>query len=1201
MRIIIFGLSILALLAVGAVAAPSLIDWNKYKPQIISQIENATGLGVKIDGDLGLGIFPSPHVTVNDLTIASPRQKEFENILVMKSADISVALMPLLQKKVEIDSVKLINPVVKIEMMADGTPSWTIDKVEKLDEVVEAPVEQTLEPATDTKNNALDSISLEELQIVNGEFVYVDHRTQARHTAQNVNVTLKADSLKGPFDLDGDLTIDGKKIAMMAETGRLPTNNEPLNVTAEITLPEADAFVAFSGVASTKEPYDVQGKATMKIQSPKDLAKVFGIQSNFNESLSLDGLLTANQNNIGFDDLKLSIGDFVGSGKIKIDNLKLKNPLIVKGDIKSSSTLNLDKLMPASSNKKSENGSEGSASSASKTASKTLIPQTLTLPMNINADVQIDVAGVKYQGQTLKGAFIDLDKDGKTSKAAFKFLEMPGQGKVNGNLSASYASSSVASKTGQVTYSDPTVTYNVDGQIGQLSSFLKAFAPDADTSAITKLYKTAQFDLKGAVNAQSVSLKDSTLKLDQMVVGLGGRYTPAVNGGRPSAIIDLSAGEVDFDQIQAAQGKKTSASANNSGEKANPKKAVEPLKNFSLPMDLTFDVSLQKARINQADLNGLRLTGSMMGKQLKLTNASINSFAGATMNLKGQVANINELTGLDLTAYVKTNDLKKLTDALSVETRALPLDINALEASVTGKGTTKSLGFDANIKAAGGQLDVAGNATDLLGSPAYNNLVIGLKHPNLVKAIQIVSPSFKSQPGLTQPINFRSNANIDGKKIALSNMNTTLGKTNFTGNLNIDASGSITSVKGNIDAGQIALDDLLGAKSGSTKSSGGGSSSSSSSAKSSGRWSTSPIDLSFMNKTDVDVRLTAQSLTYGAWNLSNPATTLKIGGGQMNIDNMKAGVFGGSASFDANVKSNPVSLDVSSDMSGINLEKLAKALSGSGKLRSTGTVSFNMDVKSAGASASALINALNGKANLDGQDVTLIGFDLAKLARGLAVEEKLAVSALSLVEGATSGGQTKFDTVKGEYNISNGVVKIASMVMDSAEYRIDSTGNADLPKWFINVDNKITLKNVPDLEPFEVKIKGPLDNPTDTFGKNILEDYIQDKLKRKINKELGDKLPDVIGEDATNALQQFGILPKKQAPVAPTPAPANDNVAPAESIDSATPDEAQPVTSDPAPAQEEPKKIEKPEDAINELLKGDNPEEAINNVIKGLF
>ncbi len=1186
MRIIIGFVSLLALLVVGALAAPAFVDWNKYKPQIISQIENATGLSVQIEGDLGLGIFPSPHVTVNDLTIASPLQKEFENILVMKSADISVALLPLMQKKVEIASVKLIEPVIKIEMMADGTPSWTIDKAEDVKEVLEAPAEQILEPENSVKNNALDSISLEELEIVDGEFVYYDHRTNARHTAQDVNIVLKAESLKGPFDLDGDLVVDGKKLAMVANTGRLPKNNEPLSVAAQISLPDADASVSFDGVASTKQPYDAQGKATMKIKSPKDLAKVMGVTSNFDQSVSLDGLLTANQNKIEYNDLKLAIGGFVGNGKFRVENLENKNPLMVKADIKSSSVLNLNGVMPTGSKAKTaQNDLEKSG--ATTTKSNSLIPQTLTLPMDIDADIKFDVAGVRFQGQNFKGAFIDLNKDGTSSKATFKILEMPGQGKVNGNVSASFGSSSKSPKTGQITYSDPNVTYDVSGQIGQLANFMKEFAPKADTSAVTKLYKTAQFDLKGKVNGQSVSLKDSTLKLDQMVVGLGGRYTPATSGKRASAVIDISAGVVDFDQIMAAQGVKTASVTNGKGstKSSDPKKALEPLQDFSLPLDLTFDVSLQKARINQSDLEGLRLTGSMVGKQLNLTNASVNNFAGAAMSVKGQIADINALTGLDLTAYTKTSDLKKLMAALKVDSASLPKDINALEANIKGKGSIKSLGFDANIKAAGGQLDIAGNATDLLGAPAYNNLNVGLQHPNLVRAIQVVSPTFKSQPGLAQAINLRTNANVDGKKVALKNMDVKLGKTSFTGNLDIDASSTVTGVKGNIQAGQIALDDLLGAKSGSKKSSASATSSGGSSSGSSGRWSTSPIDLSWMDKVNVDVDLAAQAITYGAWNLSNPATKLKVGNGQASVNNMKAGVFGGTASFDANIKASPVAINVSSNMSNIDLEKLVKALSGGNKLKSAGTVSFNMDVDGAGNSANALINSLNGKASLDGKDIILKGFDLAKLARGLAVEEKLATSVTSLLSGSLQGGQTQFDTTKGEYAITKGVVNISSMSMEGPAAIITSTGYADLPKWFVNVDNSIVLKDVPDLKPINVKFKGPLDNPSDTFGKKIVEDYLTDKLKRKINKELGDKLPGILGDDATNALQKFGIIPKKETPVAP----ANDNAAPAE---------AQPV----APAQEPaPKKIEKPEDAINELLKGENPEEAINNVIKGLF
>ncbi|HPF78738.1 MAG TPA: AsmA-like C-terminal region-containing protein, partial [Alphaproteobacteria bacterium] len=202
-------------------------------------------------------------------------------------------------------------------------------------------------------------------------------------------------------------------------------------------------------------------------------------------------------------------------------------------------------------------------------------------------------------------------------------------------------------------------------------------------------------------------------------------------------------------------------------------------------------------------------------------------------------------------------------------------------------------------------------------------------------------------------------------------------------------------------------------------------------------------------------------------------------------------------------------------------------------------------------------------------------------------EEKLAVSAMSLVDGALSGGQTKFDTVKGDYNIQNGLVVIQSMVMDSAEAMIESTGSADLPKWFINVDNKITLKNVTDLQPFNVKIKGPIDNPTDTFGKNILEDYIQDKIKRKVVKEL----PGILGDDTTKKLQQFGILPQ-DAPQA-APAPTTDGTA------APTTQEVAPTQQQEAPA---PKKIEKPEDALDAILNGSGkPEDAVKDVLKGLF
>lgn len=1185
MRLIFFILSAIALLLVAAVIGPSFVDWNKYKPQIVTQVKNATGLDVTVNGDLSLSVIPSPRVKIEELVVASPHKIQFDNLLSMKSAEVSVALLPLLQKQIKVDSVTLVEPDIQIEIMEDGMPSWQTEKLKKAEEVSDvAPTELKTE-AKKTAGKALDSVALDRLEIKKGNLSFINHQTKARQNADDVNLVMKADTLKGPFDLEGSLIYNDKKIAIESQTGKLPTGNEGLKIQAEVSLPEAGSSVDFGGVASIKAPYDVQGQTTIKISSPAKLARVFGagLGTQFDQALMLDGLLSADQNKVTYNDLKLSFGDFVGNGKISVQNLQSKNPLIVNGDIKSSSVLNLEPFIRGSK-KSSSSSSDMQLKNAGKTTKKSdgFVPQSLTLPMPIDASVKIDVAGVKVQGHALKGVFVDLQKNDKTSKVVFKALELPGQGRADGTLNIAYASQSKA-KGGQVVYADPTVSYEINGQTGQLAAFLKAFAPKADTSAVTKLYKTAQFNLKGEVNNNSISLKDSTLKLDALVVGLGGRYQPAGTTGRAKAVIDVSAGSVNVDQILAAQGvkPKTANDNKNSASKGSAKEALKPIQGMSLPLDLVFDVSLQKAHINQADLEGLRLTGELIGNRLTLKNASVNNFAGATMSLKGSIADLSKLSGLDLTAYTKTKDLPTLASALKVDISKLPDNLKALEVTVSGKGSADALEFKSNIKALGGQLDAAGKASNPLDNPSFENLSVRLKHSNLVKAIQVASPSFKGAAGLQQPIDFYTEASSSGKVYTLSNMKTTLGNTDFKGNLKINTDNKIPSVNGSIIAGKIALDDLLGAKKSSgSKSSGGGSTSGNSSSK--GRWSTAPIDLNWMNAVDINVDLAASSIQYGKWNFTQPATGLKIGNGQMSVSNMKAGVFGGQATLSTEVKAKPVSLILSSDMNNIDLEALAKALSGGGKLKSSGTVSFSTNVNSTGNSANALINALGGKANLNGFNVILKGFDLAKLARGLAVDEKLATSVTSLIDGATSGGQTQFDTVKGDYAITNGKVNIGSMVMDGPAAVINSTGYADLPKWFLNVDNEITLKDVSDMKPISVKIKGPIDNPSDTFGKNILEDYLGDKIRRKIGKEI----PGILGDDASNLLEGLGIIPKQQAPT-PTPAEA----APSE-----TP--AQPVA--PAPKQE-PKKIEKPEDAVNELLNSENPEEALGNVLKGLF
>ncbi|MEM8833383.1 MAG: AsmA family protein, partial [Pseudomonadota bacterium] len=252
MRFIIGFLSVLALFVVGALIGPQFVDWEKYKPQIQTQVEKATGLSVELDS-LGMSVLPMPHVTVDNLAVSSPKQKEFETLVTVKEAEVSVALLPLLQKNIQVKTVKLVDPVITLEILEDGTPSWQTEQLAPKEESSDAG-----EQSVASSSEAAPAVSLDKLLIKNGSLTFVDHAKKARHEVTSINTSLKADSLKGPFSGNGALVYEGKEIVFDMKAGDV-SKEKAVPVRAEIKLPQSASSIAFDGVSALSMPLDVQG------------------------------------------------------------------------------------------------------------------------------------------------------------------------------------------------------------------------------------------------------------------------------------------------------------------------------------------------------------------------------------------------------------------------------------------------------------------------------------------------------------------------------------------------------------------------------------------------------------------------------------------------------------------------------------------------------------------------------------------------------------------------------------------------------------------------------------------------------------------------------------------------------------------------------------------------------------------------------
>ena len=215
---------LIVLLVAAALIVPSFIDWNDYKGEIIAEVEKRTGRTLAIDGDIGLTLLPAPAVVAKDLRLGNVDGAETEDMVDLRELEVRVALVPLLQGRVQVEKVRLLDPVVELETLADGRNNWEFSPPPERDPTA-APAPRV--SAVGEKQSAADSgdspvsVQFDSLEIVNGVVVYRDGATGTVERIEGLTATVAAGSLRGPFEGDGHLTARGFQTGFKAAVGEI--------------------------------------------------------------------------------------------------------------------------------------------------------------------------------------------------------------------------------------------------------------------------------------------------------------------------------------------------------------------------------------------------------------------------------------------------------------------------------------------------------------------------------------------------------------------------------------------------------------------------------------------------------------------------------------------------------------------------------------------------------------------------------------------------------------------------------------------------------------------------------------------------------------------------------------------------------------------------------------------------------------------
>lgn len=268
MRRLLIALLVLVFLVIGvAVLAPALIPTDMIRARTETAAQEALGRDVTLEGNIRLQVLPRLQVRAQDARIANAQSFGDEPFAQMQEMRVSVSLIPLLQRQIEIEEFILVDPVIRLQSNASGN-NWTFGSN------TEAVAQATPDEGFVRQPGALPfEASFGDVRIENGAVTFDDGQQIRRFDA--LNLTIDLPSVDQAVSLRGSFEADGRPMNFNAELGSLRGFFEGQETAFSTTLngPLADLTLEGRFLESPQLAFDGEMNVTLPLRA---LARYLG-------------------------------------------------------------------------------------------------------------------------------------------------------------------------------------------------------------------------------------------------------------------------------------------------------------------------------------------------------------------------------------------------------------------------------------------------------------------------------------------------------------------------------------------------------------------------------------------------------------------------------------------------------------------------------------------------------------------------------------------------------------------------------------------------------------------------------------------------------------------------------------------------------------------------------------------------------------
>jgi len=256
---ILIGVAVLLLLLVaGAGIILASFDPNSYKSEIEQIVFDHTGRKLRLEGDIGLSLFPNIGLDLGRAELGNAPGFGDAPFASVETVRLNVALVPLLKRSVQVDTIVLSGLQVDLERNAQGVSNW--DDLVK--EQTETTGESKPEKATEKADGAVPPISdvqVRGLQITDARLSFKDAQKGSALRLDPFNLETGALVLGQPMPLTMDLHLVQE-----------PDTDLVAELKAMITLEPAKERYALRDLqleATIKQPDLPEGEVTLNLSA----------------------------------------------------------------------------------------------------------------------------------------------------------------------------------------------------------------------------------------------------------------------------------------------------------------------------------------------------------------------------------------------------------------------------------------------------------------------------------------------------------------------------------------------------------------------------------------------------------------------------------------------------------------------------------------------------------------------------------------------------------------------------------------------------------------------------------------------------------------------------------------------------------------------------------------------------------------------